>query len=355
MELGVFHSLQAPPEFGATPGRVYGEALDQIVRAEELGFSQAWLTEHHFMDDGYCPSPMIAAAAIAGRTSRIRIGQAIVLLPLYGHPLRLAEDAAVLDVLSGGRLELGIGMGYRAEEFAGFGLELRSRRRRMDEGIAIVRRAWTGERFSYEGMHYQVRDARLRPRPLQRPHPPLWLGAGTPQARAKVARMGLPLLISLITTVEETRREFADYTDALVEAGRDPSAYPRALIREYYVADDAERAWAEVRPYLGYVYREVYPPRWLRLVADDGAGGTRRVTDPNDPYLRSAAFARDRFIVGDPEHCARELARYRDEVGVERLILRMQYPGQPAAQVERCLELTAAEVVPRLGRAAPRA
>ena len=162
------------------------------------------------MDDGYCPSPMIAAATIAGRTERMRIGQGIVLLPLYGHPLKLAEDAAVLDVLSNGRLELGVGMGYREAEFSGFGLELSSRRRRMDEGIEIIRRAWTGEQFSYDGRYYQVNDAVLSPLPVQRPGPPLWLGAGTPKARAKVAQLGLPLLISLVTTFEETRAEFAD-------------------------------------------------------------------------------------------------------------------------------------------------
>jgi len=353
VELGVFHSLQAPDAFGVTPARVYGEALEQIQHAEALGISHAWLTEHHFMDDGYCPSPMIAAATIAGRTERMRIGQGIVLLPLYGHPLKLAEDAAVLDVLSNGRLELGVGMGYREAEFSGFGLELSSRRRRMDEGIEIIRRAWTGEQFSYDGRYYQVNDAVLSPLPVQRPGPPLWLGAGTPKARAKVAQMGLPLLISLVTTFEETRAEFADYTEALAVAGHDPAEFRRALIREYYVAEDAERAWNEVKPYLGYVYREVYPPHWLRLFADDGAGGKRRVRQVDDPWLQSPEFARDRFIIGDPEHCASEIARYRDELGIDLLILRMQYPGQPASQVERSLELTGREVMPRLGQARP--
>lgn len=348
MELGVFHSLQAPAAFGVTPERVYGEALEHIQHAEGVGFAHAWLTEHHFMDDGYCPSPMIAAATIAGRTSRIRIGQGIVLLPLYGHPLKLAEDAAVLDLMSNGRLDLGVGMGYREAEFAGFGLTLSSRRRRMDEGIEIIRRAWTGERFSYEGRYYQVRDAKLSPLPVQRPEPPLWLGAGTPRARAKVAQMGLPLLISLVTTVDETRAEFEDYTQAVVATGRDPREFRRALIREYYVAEEGERAWEEVKPYLGYIYREVYPPQWLRLLAEDGAGGVRRVRQADDPWLQSPEFARDRFIIGDPEHCASEIARYRDELGVDLLLLRMQYPGQPASQVERSLELTAKEVMPRL-------
>src|SRR5437588_663016 len=200
---------------------------------------------------------MTAAAAIAGRTKNIRIGQGVVLLPFYGHPLKLAEDAAVLDVISGGRFELGIGRGYRPHEFAGFGLNQKQRRSMTDEGIEIIRRAWSGERFSFSGKHYQVNDVRLTPTPVQKP-PRLWLGAGTPSSR-------------------------------------------------------------------------------------------RRVTDPYDAYFESDNFRRDRHIIGDPEFCAGELRRYRDEANIEIMILRMQFPGQPTAQVMRSLELLAREVIPRVG------
>jgi alkanesulfonate monooxygenase SsuD/methylene tetrahydromethanopterin reductase-like flavin-dependent oxidoreductase (luciferase family) len=348
VKYSIFYSLQAPPEFGASPEQVYREALDQIERADELGLHQVWLTEHHFMDDGYCPSPMIAAAAIAGRTRRIRIGQGVVLLPFYGHPLRLAEDTAVLDLASGGRFELGVGRGYRAHEFAGFGVDIKHRKAMTDEGLEILRRAWSGERFSFSGKHYQVSNAKLSPLPVQQPHPPVWLGAATAKSRRQVAEGGYPLLISLITNIEETQKEFADYTTALVACGRAPSDYPRALIREFYVADDSEQAWREVKPYFMHIYRNVYCPPHLPFYDTNADGTSRLVTDPGDEYLESERFRRDRHIIGDVEFCARELRRYRDEVGIENMILRMQFPGQPTAQVMRSLELLVGEVIPRV-------
>jgi alkanesulfonate monooxygenase SsuD/methylene tetrahydromethanopterin reductase-like flavin-dependent oxidoreductase (luciferase family) len=347
MKYAIFYSLQAPPEFGVTPQQVYAEALDQIQRADELGIYQVWLTEHHFMDDAYCPSPMIAAAAIAGRTKQIRIGQGVVLLPFYGHPLKLAEDAAVLDVISGGRFELGIGRGYRPHEFTGFGMNRKQRVSMTNEGIEIIRKAWTGERFSFSGKHYQVNDARLTPTPVQKPMP-LWSGAGTPAARRKVAERGQPLLVSLITNLEETKSEFGDYTQALRDFGRDPAQFPRALIREFYVAEDGKRAWEEVKPHFLHVYRKVYCPPWIPFFDTNPDGSQRKVTDPDDPYFESENYRKDRHIIGDPEHCARELRRFKEEAKIDIMILRMQFPGQPHSQVMRSLELLVKEVIPRV-------
>lgn len=349
MKYAVFYSLQAPAEFRVTPQQVYAEALDQIARADELGLHQVWLTEHHFMDDAYCPSPMIAAAAIAGRTKQIRIGQGVVLLPFYGHPLKLAEDTAVLDVLSGGRFELGIGRGYRPHEFAGFGVNQKQRVSMTNEGLEIIKRAWTGERFSFTGKHYQVNDARLTPTPVQNPMP-LWLGAGTPSSRRKVAQKGIPLLVSLVTNLEETKAEFGDYTQALRDFGRDPAKFPRALIREFYVAEDGRRAWDEVKPHFLHVYRKVYAPPWIPFFDVNPDGSRRRVTDPNDPYFESENYRKDRHIIGDPEHCARELRRFKEEAKIDIMILRMQFPGQSHTQVMRSLELLVKEVIPRVER-----
>lgn len=347
MKYSIFYSLQAPAQFNVTPQQVYAEALDQIEHADELGIHQVWLTEHHFMPDAYCPSPMIAAAAIAGRTRKIRIGQGVVLLPFYGHPLRLAEDTAVLDVASGGRFELGIGRGYRQHEFDGFGVDIKQRKQMTEEGLAILQLAFTGERFSYAGQHYQVSNARLSPLPVQQP-PPIWLGAVTAKARREIAQAGHPLLISLITDVAETQHEFSDHLNALVACGRKPQDYPRALIREFYVAQDNETAWHEVKPYFLHIYRNVYCPPYLAFY-DRNADGTRRlVTDPQDDYLASERFRQNRHIIGDPDFCVRELRRYRDEVGIDNIILRMQFPGQPMAQVMKSLELLANEVIPRV-------
>ncbi|MFT4584361.1 MAG: alkanesulfonate monooxygenase SsuD [Gammaproteobacteria bacterium] len=347
MKYSIFYSLQAPEQFNVSPQQVYAEALDQIQRADELGIHQVWLTEHHFMDDGYCPSPMIAAAAIAGRTRNIRIGQGVVLLPFYGHPLRLAEDTAVLDLASGGRFELGVGRGYRENEFAGFGVNIKKRKGMTDEGLEILKLAWTGERFSFSGKYYQVDNARLSPLPVQRP-PPVWLGAVSAKARREIAEAGHPLLISLLTTVEETKQEFSDHTNALTAIGRNSADYPRALIREFYVAEDNETAWREVQPHFAHIYRNVYCPPYLPFYDENPDGSKRLVTDPNDEYLESERFRKDRHIIGDPEFCANELRRYRDDAGIDNVILRMQFPGQPNAQVMNSLELLVKEVIPRV-------
>lgn len=352
MRFGLMYSLEAPEEFGVTPDQVYREALAQIAEADQRGIDQIWLTEHHFFDDSYCPSPMMVAAAVAAVTRDVRICQGIVVLPLYGHPMKLAEDCAVVDNLSGGRFELGVGQGYRADEFAGFGYDFKGRRDMYLEGLEILRRAFSGERFSFEGHHYQVEDAILKPALAQHPPPPIWVGAATPRTRRRAAEDGHRLLISLLTDLEHTKAQFDDYRQSLEAVGRLVADEPIALIREFYVAESEEQAWREVRPHLMHTYRNVYAPPGVAMIERLSDGRRRPVTDLDDPFYDSEAFWRDRFIIGDPGFCAAEIKRYRDELGVTDLILRMQHPGQSDVQVRRCLELLTDEVIPavRSGR-----
>jgi alkanesulfonate monooxygenase SsuD/methylene tetrahydromethanopterin reductase-like flavin-dependent oxidoreductase (luciferase family) len=350
MRIGLMYGLQAPERFGVTADQVYREALEQLAWADRpgTGIDQVWLTEHHFFDDAYCPAPLQVASAIAAVTQRLRICLGIAILPLYGHPLRLATDTAVADNLSGGRVELGVGQGYRTDELAGFGLDPKERLGRYLEGLDILDRALTGERFDYDGRYYRVEAAQVRPAPVQQPYPPLWVGAATPATRRRAARRGHRLLISLLTDRDHTKAQFADYRESLLEAGRRPEDWPIALLREFYVADSDERAWEEVRPHLLHTYQHTYAPPAVSIVERMEDGRRRQVTDPNDPFITSGAFARDRFVIGGPAHCANEIRRYRDELGVNNLVLRMQHPGQPHDQVMRCLELLSTEVLPRV-------
>ncbi len=150
IKVGYQVDFRNPPGLGRSFKDLYAQTLAQIETAEALGFDSVWLTEHHFTDDGYLPSMMVAASAIAARTKRVSIGTYVLLAP-FQHPLKLAEDTATVDVISGGRLRLGIGMGYRAEEFEGFGVPRNERFGRTFETIEILRRAWTGERFDFHG------------------------------------------------------------------------------------------------------------------------------------------------------------------------------------------------------------
>src|SRR6478736_5964041 len=166
---------------------VYRDELDLIVHAEALGFDTIWLTEHHFADDGYSPSIIPLAAAIAARTERVRIGFNLLLLPLH-NAVSLAEDIATLDVLSNGRIDVGLGQGYARHEFAGYGIDRGERLGRFREGLDVLRGLWTEQPFSYDGSFYQIDAARLSPRPVQQPAPPLWIGA---TSEAGVRRAGL--------------------------------------------------------------------------------------------------------------------------------------------------------------------
>src|SRR3989449_6833486 len=154
-----------------TEAGVYADALEEARLADELGFEAIWLAEHHFSSYGICPSLAVLAAAIARETRRARIGTSVVVAP-FAHPLRIAEEWAMVDILSGGRLEFGLGRGYQPNEFRGFGVSMERTRERSDECLEIIRRAWTEERVTFEGEFYTVRDVRVLPKPIQKPHPP---------------------------------------------------------------------------------------------------------------------------------------------------------------------------------------
>src|SRR5947207_6994266 len=162
-----------------TEADVYAHALEEARLADELGFEAVWLAEHHFSSYGVCPWGAVLAAAIARETRRVRIGTSVVVAP-FAQPLRIAEEWAMVDILSGGRLEFGIGRGYQPKEFRGLGVSMEKTRERFDEAVEVIRSAWTDERVTFEGEFYQVRDLHDLPRPVQKPHPPLWTAAVSP-------------------------------------------------------------------------------------------------------------------------------------------------------------------------------
>ena len=196
VKFGYMLDFRNPPDSKLDFGTFYAEMFRQIEVAEQAGLDSIWVTEHHFTDDGYLSAIMPTLAAIAARTKRVSIGTYVLLAPFY-HPLRLAEDTAAIDVISNGRLRLGIGMGYRAEEFDGFQIARKYRLGRTLETMEILKRAWTGERFSFDGKHFQFRDVRVLPRPLSRPHPELLWGGMTPKAIQRGAELGLSFACNL--------------------------------------------------------------------------------------------------------------------------------------------------------------
>src|SRR6266851_1196227 len=187
LRLGVAYDFRNPPESGLSHQSLYAAIMEQVAWLDELGLDLVWFTEHHFVEDGYLPSWIPVAAAMAARTRHVRFSCDVCLLP-FNHPIRLAEDLAVLDNISGGRVEIGVGMGYAPHEFRGFGLPVSRRVSLTDEGIEVLRHCFTREKFSFHGKRYDFDDVVIRPRYVQPGGPPLWIAAMSEPGAQRAAR-----------------------------------------------------------------------------------------------------------------------------------------------------------------------
>ncbi|HEY1969636.1 MAG TPA: LLM class flavin-dependent oxidoreductase [Pseudonocardia sp.] len=341
MDVGLFFPFRNPPRWRLPFPAFYAEQLRQIEQAEDLGYDHVWLTEHHFSEDGYSPALFPLAAAIAVRTSTIRIGTFLVLLPLH-HPLEVAENAATVDVLSDGRFDLGVGLGYVPHEFAGYGISRRERAQRLEEGLAILRGAWTQDDFAYSGQHFQLSQVNLSPRPVQQPHPPIWVGGLRRRATERAARLGCHFLGLSDAAGQQT------YDAALVASGRDPSDYQSAQLRWVYVAPDADRAWEDTAEHLHYMLH-LYG-QWLAEAMDFDGGKYSGVPPlPSASQLRHADQALiGAPIIGTPDDVAAELERHRRAIRTTHLVLGMHLPGLDPAKAKASMELFAKEVLPIL-------
>ena len=302
MRFGIWHDFRNPPRWHRPYDVLYGENLEQIAWTEELGFESVWLSEHHVTDEGYLPSVFPMLAAIAQRTTRMRIGSAILLGP-FQHPIRFAEDVAVLDQLSGGRLEVGIGLGYRRAEFEALGVPIGERARRSEELVEVARRVWA--------------DGTVTPPPLQQPEPPFWIGGSRPAAARRAARLGCNFMPDAYTPsdVIELYRSLADG-----EVSINPSVY---------VGE-----WEDVAEHFLYQYNRYR--EW---------SGGRTLASADD-------LPRDRFIVGDPEEVAAGIGAIGLRTGCDRLFFWARPPGLAIDLANRSLELFAREVIPRVEAAA---
>ncbi|MEM0953060.1 MAG: LLM class flavin-dependent oxidoreductase [Pseudomonadota bacterium] len=251
------------PAFGASTAALYEAALDMSVWAEHQGFYCVQLSEHHASADGYLPSPLVLAAAVAARTHRIRIRIALIPLPL-NNPLKLAEDLAVLDQVSQGRLEVVLGAGYVPEEFEMFGVSMGERGRLMEEGIEAITQAWLGEPFDYRG-----RRALVRPRPVQQPRPPLWLGGNSPAAAKRAAR-----LADYFLTYDPTLYQI--YRDTCQSLGHDPGPWGDCSTGFLVASPDVDAEWQRMAPYLLHECNAY--GRWQ--AASDTEGQYQEISDP---------------------------------------------------------------------------
>ena len=241
LSFGLWYDFRNPAGKPSAP--FYAELLQQIEDVEALGYDHVWTTEHHFVEDGYSPSLMPLCAAIASRTRRIRIGTAVLLLPFH-DPVRLAEDAATVDILSGGRLDLGVGLGYRQGEYESFRVDFKSRGRRMNEAAEILGRALAGEVFDFDGEFYSYSKVQVTPGPVQTPTP-LWFGGLSKPAARRAARLGTGFIAGAGPNVVPA------YEAECGRLGKRMGPVCKGL-GFVAIAEDVERAWQMVREPLFY-------------------------------------------------------------------------------------------------------
>ena len=326
LRFGVLYDFRNPPDSGLPMSDLYGQVLDQVDAIDEAGYDVVWFTEHHFVEDGYLPSWTPVAGAVFGRSRRLRVATDIALLPFY-HPVRLAEDLAVLDNLSGGRVELGVGMGYAPHEFKGFGIPVSRRVSLTEEGLDVLRLAWSGERFSYEGKRYRFDDLLVTPRPVQPGGPPLWMGAMTPAGAARAARYGANFL------PQGEGEVLARWREEVTARGEDHSSRRIGIIRPWLVTDDRERDWPPIRQAERY-RMSVYARFFEEADASFGLSGPDRIDQS--------------WIVGDADDVAERLGAYVEAHGFTDLITHGVPPGMAPERLTPSLVRFAKEVMPRL-------
>lgn len=351
MELGIgLWGMQAARGAPRHHASLYEEMIEDCQLAEELGFHSFWLTEHHFWYDGYCPSLLVAVGALAAATRRIKLATGMVLAPMH-EPLRLAEQAAMADILSHGRLILGLANGYRDAEFDGFGLRRRDRGARLTEMFEILKRAWSGsERLSFSGQHFTYDGVAVAPRPIQKPHPPIVVGSSPlfePAVR-RAAKFGVGLLLPPIGGPEQFRRALDIWSDTAARAGHDVTKLRSTeqarmgVACDVWVDETTERA-ERVLPNLRYLYKEQLGG-WRFLVDEEG----KPVAFDRPEILDAAvAGAEAVAVVGNPDKVIRGLKRF-EQAGVDLFCARVRWDSLPRQELHRCMRLLAREVMPAL-------
>jgi natural product biosynthesis luciferase-like monooxygenase protein len=339
MKFAIYAMPSYDTSFGISQGEFLRRAVDQFVAAEALGFDSIWVNEHHFHAyGGLLPSLPTVLAALSQRTTRVRLGTSVVVLPLH-HPLEVAESMAMVDLMSNGRLDLGVGRGFVEHDYQVFGVEYTDAQEHLKESIEVVRRAWSGENFSHHGRHYNLDSVQVWPRPEQQPHPPIWLAvAGNPTSLEYCAGEGF----SVVTTghsrpVQRTAQLMKVYHEAWAAAGH---TRPLDLAVHYHAVIAEDRAEA-------------------RRLAEDGLHlhnrwnhETRSLSTPN-PGPEPAHPPVDqlveegRILCGTPDDCVEILRRASAEVGATEAHCMFQFGSIAFEQAQRSLELFAREVMPR--------
>jgi natural product biosynthesis luciferase-like monooxygenase protein len=331
---------------GRNPADVYQENLWQARYAEELGFDAVWLTEHHFSDYALLGDPTLFAAVIAERTERIRIGTAVMVLPVH-NPIRVAENGAFVDILSAGRFDLGVGRGYQPKEFEGFQVPMDRSQDILDESLEVIRRLWTQETVDFEGEFYQLHDVRLLPRPVQDPHPPVWLAAVSPKTFEVAGAKGQAILTSPnFTPIPTIEANFDAYRAALTANAHDPLRYEYPVMQQVYVGADHDAGYERPREHAMRYYESLgrLLPKEGDIVSSDYE--FYKKVERNVADLRYENLYRTGVSFGSSEEVVARIQNLADVVGMTYFIGWFNFGGLPHREVVESMERFASEVMP---------
>jgi alkanesulfonate monooxygenase SsuD/methylene tetrahydromethanopterin reductase-like flavin-dependent oxidoreductase (luciferase family) len=333
MKLGFFVTNQYLP--GESMPQKIQESAEQVRAARQAGFDLICTGQHYLAAPYQMSASFPLLARLAAEAGDMEVAATVILVPLH-NPVELAESVATMDAVCQGRFIFGVGLGYRDEEYTAFGVERGQRVARLQEALDVMRLLWTENEVEFQGKYYQVPRIAPATRPVQQPHPPIWIAANNDTAIRRAARWGYPWLINPHATVPMVARQWAGYQQALAQAGQ-PTPEVRPMMRELYIANDRETAYLESQPYL--------QPKYAAYAAwgqDKALPGEESFTIPYQE------LARDRFLLGSSSEIVEEIRRYQDELGINYLIFRMQWPGMGQSQVLRQMELMGQEVIPRV-------
>lgn len=341
--------FQLPRAASQTEHQRYEDTLAQIEHGDRLGFDTAWLAELHFASEfSVMSAPLIVAAAAAQRTKQIRFGMAVSLLPLH-DPVRLAEEAATVDLLSNGRLIFGAGRGTNALQYGGFNIPMVESRERFNEALEVITKAWTEERVTYEGKYYQVKDVEVYPKPLQKPHPPIRIATNSSDTFPMAGQLGYPMFSSLVVVpLPRFRRDLAIYWQAFEDAGHQRTGEEVAMLFPLYVAATEAEAQRVPRDSIMHYFDVVARRAVTRDEALDAA--TRERNREMQARLQRLTFAEvqeNMAIIGTPEHCLERIAWLKEEFKISELICWFNPGGLMAPEtVHTSMSRFATQVIP---------
>ncbi|MER3437644.1 MAG: hypothetical protein C4346_08680 [Chloroflexota bacterium] len=338
IELGLFDILQIDPTDASDHATVYQRRLEDLALADELGLSVAFTAERHFLAHFRCPAPGVWLGAASQRTRRMRLGVLAYTLPLHS-PVLLAEEIAVLDHISGGRLEVGVGLGHRPEELAALGIDPAQRIPMFQQRLAIMQALWTGGQVSIESPHDTIRDVAVTPLPLQVPHPPVWYAGTNPAAAGWAGGFGLNLAVGFAPT-PALQPATATFSAGRTKRRSQPQDGPQApggriaLMRHVFVADNDQRARTEMIDAL------VRLEEWQRP-AGEGSRPDRRAAaaEEADRLMREEVY-----LAGGPETVARSIFAARQALGIDLFLANIYAPAVDPERIRQMLRLLASPV-----------